>query len=421
MHRLFAVTILLLAACAARPPASEFSARVQPVSDAVPVSAGALVVSVDRTVVDRAPDGQSRPLTAGATLITGPYNVPLGASASEADSVLLLRDAAWPPAPGAGAHPRATEQASRRFLVPLGWEGVIDLRSVQSPGGPVSLVIAPRASHASPGLALRAPARVDESARAGGAAVIQTIRIPWPLPEPSGQFLLAISHEGGTRYASLWRIRVEAAPADDATAAEIADLRAATAPSPASSNRWSRLGAQLGAVDPAELRRSLQFAALDLGADLTGEAAAVATDEELPMIAGGVSRALSGLDAHTSGPEAAWAADRATLLTIATLQRKNKLGRATGALVSARLGEVGREPALAADLARGSATAADFDQRVKAEHLVFLDDASPAARVRAFDWLTARAAAPAGYNPLGPERERRAAVEAYLEQLQAKP
>jgi hypothetical protein len=253
--------------------------------------------------------------------------------------------------------------------------------------------------------------------------VIQTIRIPWPLPEPSGQFLLATSHEEpkGTRYASLWRIRVEAAPADDATAAEIADLRAATAPSPAPSNRWSRLGAQLGAVDPAELRRSLQFAALDLGADLTGEAAAVATDEELPVIAGGVSRALSGLDAQTLGPGAAWAVDRATLLAIATLRSENKLGRATGALVSARLGEVGREPALAADLAKASATASDFDQRVKAEHLVFLDDASPAARVRAFDWLTARAAAPAGYNPLGPERERRAAVEAHLEQLQAKP
>jgi hypothetical protein len=40
-----------------------------------------------------------------------------------------------------------------------------------------------------------------------------------------------------------------------------------------------------------------------------------------------------------------------------------------------------------------------------------LEDSSPASRVRAFDWLTARGRAPAGYDPLGTPRQRRAALE----------
>ena len=46
---------------------------------------------------------------------------------------------------------------------------------------------------------------------------------------------------------------------------------------------------------------------------------------------------------------------------------------------------------------------------------MYLEDSSPSARVRAYDWLAARGRAPQGYEPLGPARERRRALDAALE------
>jgi hypothetical protein len=42
---------------------------------------------------------------------------------------------------------------------------------------------------------------------------------------------------------------------------------------------------------------------------------------------------------------------------------------------------------------------------------VYLEDASPAARVRAYDWLNGKNLAPAGYDPLGSNKDRRAALD----------
>jgi len=52
-----------------------------------------------------------------------------------------------------------------------------------------------------------------------------------------------------------------------------------------------------------------------------------------------------------------------------------------------------------------------LDARVIAENLIYLEDASPASRVRAYDWLQSRGRAPAGFDPLGTPRERRDALE----------
>ena len=46
------------------------------------------------------------------------------------------------------------------------------------------------------------------------------------------------------------------------------------------------------------------------------------------------------------------------------------------------------------------------------ENRIYLEDNSPASRVRAYDWLKARGAAPKGFDPLANPRDRREALAA---------
>jgi hypothetical protein len=64
-------------------------------------------------------------------------------------------------------------------------------------------------------------------------------------------------------------------------------------------------------------------------------------------------------------------------------------------------------------LAKQSVNSDDLYARIIAEQQIALEDNSPAVRVRAYDWLNERGAGPADYNPLGPARERRAAIDKY--------
>jgi len=75
-----------------------------------------------------------------------------------------------------------------------------------------------------------------------------------------------------------------------------------------------------------------------------------------------------------------------------------------------RAGELGRYPDMVLEVLAASTAPADLEQRFLAENLIFLEDAHPAARVRAYDWLRARGAAPAGYDPLATREERRSAL-----------
>ena len=64
-----------------------------------------------------------------------------------------------------------------------------------------------------------------------------------------------------------------------------------------------------------------------------------------------------------------------------------------------------------ADVALAARNLEDFRARVIAENRILLEDNHPAARVRAYDWLAARGEAPDGYDPLGDEPSREAALE----------
>src|SRR5205085_577045 len=67
-----------------------------------------------------------------------------------------------------------------------------------------------------------------------------------------------------------------------------------------------------------------------------------------------------------------------------------------------------------AELLKAATGTKDLDNRIEAENRIALEDSAPAARVRAYDYLASRVKAPAGYDPLGAPRERRAALEKAL-------
>jgi hypothetical protein len=251
--------------------------------------------------------------------------------------------------------------------------------------------------------------------------------VDWPVDQTDGAFIVGVPGvpERGVAGATLWRLSVRGAEPGSAEADEaraLADaLRAKAAPAAVAAPWPSMARALRGAEEPGARRAALAFAAVDTGADLTAEAAALAEDAVLAALAADAAEALERAPASASADLIGWSLDRAAILTLARLHGEGALARALGSVLSARYGEVGRDPGALADLARRCGSAAEMETRLEAEHLILLDDASPALRVRSFDWLASRGAAPAGYDPLGPVKERRAAVDQHLQSTEERP
>ena len=106
-----------------------------------------------------------------------------------------------------------------------------------------------------------------------------------------------------------------------------------------------------------------------------------------------------------------WAMDSAAWELLAERLDDGELSTGLRATLARYAGEAGRFPGSIADALRLSTDQATFRDAVVAENRSFLASSDPAARVRAFDWLTSRNQAPAGYDPLGPREERREALD----------
>ncbi|MCB9897682.1 MAG: hypothetical protein H6825_06745 [Planctomycetes bacterium] len=111
--------------------------------------------------------------------------------------------------------------------------------------------------------------------------------------------------------------------------------------------------------------------------------------------------------------------ERSALLRLADRAENGEMPPAQDALLTLGAGQLARDPAVLTELVAQAVDLADLRALLVDENLAFLEDAEPSARVRAYDWLDARDLAPAGYDPLGPRDERRAALDAWLEQEDA--
>ncbi len=108
----------------------------------------------------------------------------------------------------------------------------------------------------------------------------------------------------------------------------------------------------------------------------------------------------------------AWALDRGAYQALIELGHEGHLAPSLEALLILHTGQVGRDTALLAELLSQSTDLQDLHRRLIRENAIFLEDMSPAARSRALEWLAAERKAPAGFDPLSPAKQRRAALEA---------
>ena len=183
-------------------------------------------------------------------------------------------------------------------------------------------------------------------------------------------------------------------------------------------------GTALPALEQPKLRRSaLVFLAQVARAPLAGDLALDTEPAALESFAASLAPLVRGDKAGgTRGekqgegrelPALGWALERAafTWLTTAAQDEKHPLPKELSALLVAHAGELGRFPELCRSAVLECDGLAAFRDRLVQENRIFLEDADPSARLRAFEWLRDRGAAPEGFDPLGPLAERRAALE----------
>ena len=169
-------------------------------------------------------------------------------------------------------------------------------------------------------------------------------------------------------------------------------------------------------ASPEHRRRSLVYLSDQTGASICLDVAMVADDATLEELSTRVGEATSAAESTAGRDALGWALDRAALALLTARSGTEKVPDELAAVLVAHAGEAGRHSGSLEEVLAGAATKRDLDARLVAENYIFLEDNSPASRVRAYDWLRARGRAPEGYNPLGPNRERRDALERALAQ-----
>lgn len=405
---------------------SPLSANRQPDGATVP-----LVVTLRGHAVEQVPTDLGVRAAARSPLIMVGTNEPVPAAASLSETLRILTDVSPLPTAavtGGTAFGAVSQPMEHRLVIPAGSSGTIRLSPMARDGVDVELTVSGPGLFGSsqPTLLLRTFAPQQATSAEPDEPIDptplgQSVLIDWPLDASEGSIGLTWPSlpQLGLPQAMVFQIDVARVQpgTDEATEAEsiAARLAAERDAPPAPAVRNTITGALEGAVSPEQQRRAIVFIAREVGADLAAEAALLADSVALPRLA----ETAAGVIEQTSpgaNPQAfGWLLDRGTIVSLATLHGENTLAPELSAMLSARYGEVGRDPSTLGELATASANRDDFRTRLEGEHLILLEDISPAARVRAFEWMRAQELAPDAYDPLASPRDRRIAIEAHLQ------
>lgn len=205
-------------------------------------------------------------------------------------------------------------------------------------------------------------------------------------------------------------------------AACLADLKAANARAdtrpylePLDNPDWPGLHSALDAMaKPGAPRPAMVFLASQTGVSIFEDIAMVAEEDLRQALAAKVFARLGVSGQAQSKETLAWALESASYELLSEMSASAKLPGELMAVLTLHAGEAARHPGSLDDALRTSTNRSAFDLRLIAENYIYLEDSSPASRVRAYDWLLARNRAPAGYDPMGPAKGRRAALERAL-------
>jgi hypothetical protein len=168
---------------------------------------------------------------------------------------------------------------------------------------------------------------------------------------------------------------------------------------------------------PTHGRQALLFLAQQGGAPLVEDITLSATDTVVDRLAYAVANEFaSGPAVNLDG--LGWRLQKTAYLLVADLLSTDQTWPELEAIVIRHTGEAGRHPAVLKEMAVAATGTADIEQRLLLENFIYLEDISPAARTRAFEWLAARGRAPQGYDPLASSKERRTVLNRVLQEQQ---
>lgn len=230
--------------------------------------------------------------------------------------------------------------------------------------------------------------------------------------------MVPLRFPGGGNQGVVAIIHVAAGSAKDsshvaACAMALADLQRAyvrvTAQHAASPDESVLYGALEGMLQPSSTRSATVFLCGWSGARICEDVALSTDDATLAKLAQDIVAAVGG--GPTDKRTVAWQMDRTALGALAKLQADGQLPPELYAVLTDQAGEAGRHPSAMEEVLLNLRGPEELTRRLGAMNLLFLEDNSPASRVRAFEWLKRRDQAPAGFDPLGPARDRRIALE----------
>ncbi len=114
----------------------------------------------------------------------------------------------------------------------------------------------------------------------------------------------------------------------------------------------------------------------------------------------------------TSQEQLAWRLEENAFAMLADLLDTEKITPILAGMFARHAGEAARFPGTMRSILENCPNQATLQQRIIAENRAFLEDARPSSRVRAFDWLALRKAAPPNFDPLASREARRKALAA---------
>jgi len=271
----------------------------------------------------------------------------------------------------------------------------------------------------------------DEAEAAGGRKVL---RLEWALPDVELRldgglevFFLPSPFDGVPAQAVAIRIQLSdqlSAEAIQAARAELEALPKVSAAIESESEiqakplRQAVLALQAEtATDAAAKRGPLLFLAESGGGPLTRDLVLTAEDD---VISAWTALLPVGSETEDAVPEQVhWWIERAAWVCLARLAVKDQLPMALEALLLRHGGEVGRYPSTIEDAALQSADRETMRKRLLLENRLFLEDSSPSARVRAFDWLVRQGEDLGAFDPLANQAARRDALRVLEDALEA--
>jgi hypothetical protein len=158
-------------------------------------------------------------------------------------------------------------------------------------------------------------------------------------------------------------------------------------------------------------RAGLLFMADQTGAQTTEDVVLSADEAVVSRLAHAAGKTIAAAPGERTHKSIGWILERTTYQMLIEIQSGGKLPAELESILAIRTGQAGRSSGTLQEVLANATGQQDMLNRLAAENYIFLEDSSPAARVRAYDWLTTLKLAPPGFDPLATPRQRRAALE----------